>query len=193
MMDELRERVATLDEFELTKVRRLTAAGTGSRNDVEYAVNGMLGALGLLLFFVAFITARSLSARKEALARSDQLARRKKAMFDGSVDPTLLLDAKGNILRMNPSVVRLFGYSEKDLIGKHNMVPMDDEYTHEQSQAWLMSVGEAGVHGAGKRQEFTGLRKDGTTFETEVAISRLHHRSYHVLRSFPGRRDVMAT
>ena len=34
-------------------------------------------------------------------------------------------------------------------------------------------MGKAGVDGAGRRQEFTGRRADGTRFETEVVISRV--------------------
>ncbi|MEO1969410.1 MAG: PAS domain-containing protein [Sphingomonadaceae bacterium] len=47
-------------------------------------------------------------------------------MFEGVVDPTLLLDTNGQILRMNPSVMRLFGYEESERLGRHNIVHMAD-------------------------------------------------------------------
>lgn len=172
LMLELRQEIAALDDVELAKVRSLAAAGVGSRNFVERTVEGLFILLAVLLVAVAFVTRRTMNARREALARAHRLALRQKAMFEGAVDPMLLLDAEGRILRMNPSVERMFGFSEDELLGKHNMVLMADDFTAAQSQAWLATIREAGAHGAGKRQEFTGLRKDGTTFETEVAISR---------------------
>ena len=87
-------------------------------------VAGLAAALKLL--FVAIVTARSMDSRSEALVRSNRLAMRQKAMFEGVVDPTLLLDTNGQILRMNPSVMRLFGYEESERLGRHNMVHMAD-------------------------------------------------------------------
>jgi len=103
----------------------------------------------------------------------ERLSERQAAMFDGGVDGMLLLDGSGYILRMNPSVVRMFGYDSAELIGQHNTELMNDPFDLEASQAWLDQVGKAGIDGAGRRHEFVGRRKDGTTFATEVAVSRV--------------------
>ncbi|MBD3774144.1 MAG: CHASE3 domain-containing protein [Rhodobacteraceae bacterium] len=172
LMDDIRDRIARIDRTALDKIQGLSAAVTGSRAGVEKAVTTLMIGLGLLLLVVAVVTGRSLHQRREALARVKRLADRQKAMFEGAVDPMLLLDSEGRILRMNPSVSRMFGYEEHELLHRHNTVLMESRFTLEQSMAWLASVGEAGAHGAGRRQEFTGRCKDGSTFETEIAISR---------------------
>ena len=171
-MDQIRQQIAALDQAEFQTIEGLTVARASARDRIENFITILIVALTLFLLVIAIVTNRSIQLRRAALARSTRLAHRQKAMFDGAVDPMLLLDAHGYILRMNPSVSRLFGYSEEDLIGRHNTALMTDEFTPRQSQAWLDTVGEAGIHGAGRRQEFCGRRKDGTTFDTEVAISR---------------------
>ena len=173
LMDRMRAEIADLDRIETARLKALTAAGSGSRDQIERTVMTLLIGLAVLLALVTLLVNASIRARREALDRAERLGERNNAMFEGAVDGMLLLDETGQIVRMNPSISRMFGYEDEELIGRHNMFLMADEFTDEQSHAWLSSVGAAGTHGAGRRYEFTGCRKDGTTFETEVAISRL--------------------
>ena len=173
LMDSIRAEIAKLDSIESNRLNNLNAAGAAGRTGIQRLLNGFL--IGILLAFgmAGYLIDRSIRERRAALDRSTRLAERQRAMFDGAVDGMLYLDGSGRILRLNPSIVRMFGYPEGDLLGKHNMFLMADDYSLEQSERWLASVGEAGVDGAGRRQEFTGLRADGSTFETEVAISQV--------------------
>ena len=45
--------------------------------------------------------------------------------IDGAVDGMLWLDGAGHILRMNPSISRMFGYAEEQMLGQHNLVLME--------------------------------------------------------------------
>ena len=173
IMDAIRTRIARLDRIEANRLERLTLAGSGPRELIENTVTAILVGLAILLAAVTFIVGRSIHYRRVALQRARSLAERQRAMFDGAVDGMLQLDEKGHILHMNPSISRMFGYSAKDLVGHHNLILMAEQYTLADSQAWLASVGAAGEHGAGRRQEFIGRRIDGTTFDTELAISRV--------------------
>lgn len=172
LMDAIRTDIAAMDAAESARLSVLTRAGTAT-NDIERAVNLLLIGLTVLLALVAVVVARSIRQRRRALLRAELLAKRQKVMFDGAVDGFLWLDDQGRILRINPSICRMFGYDEHDLIGQHNMFLMKEKFSMEQSLAWLRTVGEAGVHGAGKRFEFIGKRADGSIFETEIAISRV--------------------
>ncbi|MBX7497006.1 CHASE3 domain-containing protein [Qipengyuania sp. 6B39] len=174
LMDEIRRELADLDAHEAAKLAQLTERSSASRAMLERSVTAMLIGLALLLAMVTMIVNRSFRMRSEAMDRAERLSDRQKALFAGTVDGVMLLDGRGRILRMNPSVSRIFGYSEEELLGQHNMVLLETPYSMEQSMAWLQSVGVAGKHGAGRRQEFTGKRSDGTTFDTEVAISMIH-------------------
>jgi PAS domain S-box-containing protein len=172
-MDDVRQSIAALDSLERDHLEAVSRAGAGARADVERIITALLIALALLLAIIALVVGRAARERSEALFRARRLSERETALFHGAVDGMLLLDGDGNILRLNPSIVRMFGYTEAELIGRHNTELMDDPFDMATSQAWLDRVGQAGIHGAGRRQEFTGKRRDGSTFATEVAISRV--------------------
>ncbi|WP_052761876.1 ATP-binding protein [Aurantiacibacter luteus] len=172
-MDQIRRAIAQLQVAETAQLHEVTSRGTGSRNDVERTVTLLLAGVAVLLAFVTLLVSNSARQRRRALERAEHFAERQRAMFDGAVDGMLWLDARGNVLRMNPSISRMFGYSEAEVIGRHNLMLMHHRFSMTQSLAWLESVGEAGADGAGRRQEFTGKRADGSTFETEIAISRV--------------------
>ena len=173
LMDSIRDEIATLDTGEDARLARLTAASKESRDVLERNITFTLVGLALLLLGVTLIVNRTIRQRSEAFDRAKRLGDRQKAMFDGAVDGMLQLDAEGNIMLTNPSISRMFGYSQKDVLGKHNMFLMENDYSLDESRAWLATVGAAGTHGAGRRQEFMGKRADGSLFETEVAISRV--------------------
>jgi PAS domain S-box-containing protein len=172
-MDAIRVQIDELDAIEIGHLDAVVRNDQGLSRHIERIVSLVLTALALLLAIVAGVVARSIRQRSEALARVRLLSERQAAMFDGGVDGMMLLDARGYILRLNPSVIRMFGYSSEELIGQHNTELMDVPFDLETSQAWLDQVGKAGLDGAGRRHEFIGRRKDGTTFATEVAVSRV--------------------
>lgn len=172
VMDEIRAAIARLDEAEAQTLSRLETESEAKRENVEQLIALVLIGIAVLLIAATLLIGRTTAQRRTALVSAKQVAEQEKAMFDGAVDGMLLLDARGGIIRANPSVERMFGYSAHDLIGRSNMFLMADPFSDQQSLAWLARVGRAGADGAGKRQEFLGKRANGTTFETEVAISR---------------------
>ena len=172
LMDAIRQEVTRLDRLEQGKLSAITRSRDKSRGRVERTTYGLFAAFSLLLVAVALITLRSIQERQRQIARAKDLTDRHLAILNGAVDGMLLLDEQGNICELNPSIERLFGYTEDELIGRHNTFLMAAPPAMADSMAWLKSVGSAGRRGAGKREEFTGLRKDGSIFETDVAISR---------------------
>ncbi|MFB0613079.1 ATP-binding protein [Aurantiacibacter poecillastricola] len=175
-MDAIRSLIAEIDAQEAAALSSLTVSGAASRRDVERSVSLLLVGIAVSLAIASLLIFTSTRQRREALEQVNRLAKRQKAMFDSAVDGMLWLDARGDILRMNPSISRMFGYTEAELVGRNNLVLMHTEYSQAESQAWLATVGTAGENGAGRRQEFTGRRSDGASFETEVAISRVASR-----------------
>ena len=173
MMDRMRAQITALDQIEMQRLVQVSTDGAGSRETVERKVMLLLAGLGVMMILLTLLVSASQRAKSAALERAKRLGERNSAMFEGAVDGMLLLDEHGTIIRINPSISRMFGYDAAELVGQHNMFLMADEFSTEESRAWLGSVGAAGAHGAGKRHEFIGKRKDGSIFETEVAISRL--------------------
>ncbi len=180
LMDSIRQEITHLDGLEQDKLSAITWSRDISRRRVERTTYGLFAAFTLLLAAVGIIIVRSIQERQRQIARAKDLTDRHLAILNGAVDGMLLLDEQGDICELNPSIQRLFGYTEDELIGRHNTFLMADPPTMADSMAWLKSVGSAGRRGAGRREEFTGLRKDGVTFETDVAISRFQSGSEHL-------------
>lgn len=172
LMDEIRQAIARLDQAESQTLLQLETQSETKRQNVERLIALVLIGIAVLLIAATLLIGRTTAQRRAALVVAKQVAEQEKAMFDGAVDGMLVLDAQGGILRANPSIERMFGYSAKELSGRSNMFLMAEPFSDQQSLAWLARVGRAGADGAGRRQEFLGKRANGTTFETEVAISR---------------------
>ncbi len=173
LMDDIRAEVGRLDAIERAHLSLTTKSRDRSRERIEATTYLLLAAFSLLLALVAIVTGRAIRERQREFARANMLAERNRVILNGTVDGLLLLDHDGFIQGINPSIERLFDFDEAQLVGKHNTYLMASPPKLEDSVAWLHSVGSAGVSGAGRQMEFTGRRRDGTTFETDVAISRI--------------------
>lgn len=172
LMDAIRSEVTRLDALEQARLASISQSRDQSRRRVERTTYALLAAFSLLLVLTAIVTLRFIRERQQQIERANDLNERHLAILNGAVDGMLLLDDQGTIRELNPSIERLFGYREDELIGRHNTFLMADPPSMADSMIWLRSVGSAGVKGAGRRNEFTGRRKDGSVFETDVAISR---------------------
>lgn len=171
LMDAIRGEIKSI---EAVLDRRSEALGRASGNtilNIQYGFTMLLVAIAILLVFLTLMVSRSARENVRALAQTKQLAAQLNAMFDGAGDGMLLLDERGHILRINSSIERMYGYSKDELYGRHITLLIAETFTPAQSQAWLVLVGKAGAAGSGRKQEFIGKRANGSTFETEVAIS----------------------
>ena len=106
------------------------------------------------------ITARKLA--EEALRTSEE---RIKAII---VDGILTLDRTGRIVSTNPAAERIFGYTDKELVGREfdTLLYSEDVSLYHNYMEILKSESTADL-------EFRGRRRDGSTFTLNVAISEL--------------------
>jgi len=83
------------------------------------------------------------------------------------------IDTKGLILSFNRAAQRIFGYSEQEILGKNvsMLMPQPHRDRHDGYLSRYMQTGVA--HVIGKTQELQGLRKDGTAFPMDLAISEV--------------------
>ena len=85
-------------------------------------------------------------------------------------DAVVLADRNESILFWNQAAARLFGYTEKEVIGQPLMLLMPHRY-REAHQAGMMRLGTTGETRVMERTvELHGLRKDGTEFPLELSI-----------------------
>ena len=95
------------------------------------------------------------------------------SILDTAVDSIITIDARGVIESVNKATTERFGYEEAELIGQNVRVLMPSEYA-EQHDGFLKSyldTGRAKIIGIGR--EVPCLRKDGTTFPGDLAVSEI--------------------
>ena len=123
-------------------------------------------------------TIRTDAKRRETKNALEESEARSTAVLNSTLDAVITTDDEGTIESMNPSTESLFGYKASELIGRNvsMLMPEPDRSRHGSYMRRYLDTGEAKIIGIGR--ETTALRKDGSRFPIELAISEL---------SVPGR------
>lgn len=94
-----------------------------------------------------------------------------RAVVETAVDGILTIDPVGTIITANPAIERIFGYKPESLIGQNVRLLMPAPY-HEEHDQYLANYRETGTRKIiGIGREVQGLRKDGTVFPIDLAVS----------------------
>ena len=118
---------------------------------------------------------RDLTEKKENEKQlSDNLAKLS-AFLETAVDSIISIDEFGTILSFNPSAERVLGYSSQEIIGKNvrSLMPSPFREQHDGYLSNYLDTGIAKIIGTGR--EVVVLRKDGTEFPADLAISEIRH------------------
>ncbi len=112
--------------------------------------------------------------RRKALERQAEARRaRLQAILDGVVDAIVTVDRQGRIQQWSAGAERIFGYAPEEIVGQsvtRLMPPLHGDQHAHYVDAYL-ATGFAKI--IGKGQELTGIRKDGSEFPLELAVSRV--------------------
>jgi two-component system, chemotaxis family, CheB/CheR fusion protein len=111
---------------------------------------------------------------EEALRENES---RLSAIVETAADAIITIDERGIIDSINPATVRLFGYTQEELIGRNIKLLMPPPYCdeHDGYLARYLKTGEAKIIGIGR--EVKGRRKDGSIFPVDLAISEIQDRT----------------
>ena len=133
-------------------------------------------------------------ALERARERLDDRNARLHAILDTAVDGIITIDETGIIESVNAATQHIFGYSANELVGQNIKLLMPEPY-REQHNGYLaryMDTGKARIIGIGREAE--GLRKDGTRFPIDLAISEFQIRGKRLftsmVRDISDRRDA---
>ncbi len=92
-----------------------------------------------------------------------------------AADAIISINRKGIIETINAAAERMFGYAPDELLGKNVSVLMPQPHMsrHDGYISRYIATGEARIIGVGR--EMTAMRKDGTMFPVELAVSEIDH------------------
>ena len=139
------------------------------------AAGGVL--IDILLFsIIASIARRQRQAKALALTMTDEIragAERMQAIVGNVIDGIITIDEHGMIESFNAAAERIFGYRAAETVGINISMLMPEPY-HSQHDSYLsryMAGGAARIISIGREVE--GLRKDGSIFPMDLAVSEL--------------------
>ncbi len=90
------------------------------------------------------------------------------------VDGVITINDKGIILSVNPEAEKIFGFFSHEMCGRNVSMLMPESYArkHDQYIKTYLETGKA--HIIGVSREVEGLKKDGTQFPMDLAVSEFH-------------------
>ena len=122
---------------------------------------------------------------------------RHRAIVEVAFDCIIMIDGRGIVTEFNPAAERTFGYSRAEAIGRELaelIVPPQLREAHRQALARYVASGEGTM--IGKLLEMTAVRKDGTEFPVDLAISPVLWEGplmmTGVIRDISGRKEAEA-
>ena len=83
------------------------------------------------------------------------------------------IDIQGHILSFNRAAQRIFGFGEDEVLGKNvsMLMPSPHRENHDGYLERYLQTGQAQI--IGKTRELQGMRKDGTVFTMDLAVSEV--------------------
>ncbi len=112
--------------------------------------------------------------RKRAEIDAGRNERLLRTVIESVADGIITIDGKGNIQSFNFSAEKIFGYSEKIVIGQNvkMLMPERDAHDHNTHLAKYKGVGASPI--INERRDLLGLRQDGTTFPMEICVTEMN-------------------
>lgn len=153
----------------LNQAREFTAVrkdGTLFPCEITVSLAPMAGQEPLVVGFIRDITQRQRD--REALQANEA---RLRALLAAPLDPTLTIDVFGTIHAAGDAFEHVFGWKPAELIGKNVKMLMPEPY-HSEHDEYLANYRRTGkTYIIGRVRVFRGVRKDGSEFPCEIAVS----------------------
>ncbi|OZY85682.1 PAS domain-containing sensor histidine kinase [Cellvibrio mixtus] len=105
------------------------------------------------------------------ITRRKQLEERLSAVIDASPYGQLLVDDKGIIQLINPSLLALFGYEKTELLGKSMDILLPERYREGHQKLRDGYAQKPSLRAMGLGRDLTGRHKNGTEIPIEIGLS----------------------
>ena len=106
------------------------------------------------------------------------------AIIETAIDGIITIDNRGRIESLNPSALKLFGYTIEEVVGQNIkiLMPEPDQGHHDAYIERYQHTGEKRIIGKGR--EVKGLKKDGSTFPFRLAVSEVQYEDRVIYTGF---------
>jgi len=111
------------------------------------------------------------SERTKELMGSEQRIR---AIIDNAADGIIVMSSRGIVQSFSPAAEKMFGYTQSEVIGQNikMLMPEPTRSEHDSYLKYYLDRDESRV--VGKQREVVGRRKNGETFNIDLAVSELN-------------------
>ena len=111
--------------------------------------------------------------RDQILTTLEEAASHYKAILETTVDAIITIDIQGIVQTFNAAAEKIFGYRAEEVIGNNVNMLMPEPYQseHDGYIGRYLETGTPKIIGTGR--QVTGLRKDGTEFPMDLAVSEV--------------------
>lgn len=173
------------------------------RYDLTVLEEALVASLALILLALPalhFALLRPLRAQVEERQGAERALRESldwnQGILDAAFEGILITDERAVIEQANPAAARIFGYGREELVGQrlNMLIPEPERSQHDRYLSNYVHKGKTRI--IGRDREIRGLRKDGTVFPIEIAITELwsggRRHFVGVLRDITARKQAEA-
>lgn len=118
----------------------------------------------------------NMNEREQALNTIKELEEQTNSILDSVVDTVVLVNTDGEVIRANTAFEAMFGIRKDDMVGQNIKKIMPERYKKFHDEGVLQRVINTDFSRSrivGNRVEFEALRKDGSEFPIELAVTTL--------------------
>ncbi len=138
----------------------------------------------ITLFLIAFVSGISILYKyKDASARAVESERLQNAITNTAIDGIVTVNSEGIIIRINPAVTRILGWSEQELIGGSalKIVPPEKRHLYDDN-FFKVESGEKVRQLVGESRDVHALHKDGglVPIRLGVGVTTFHGKHFFV-------------
>ncbi|QJE74428.1 PAS domain S-box protein [Aerophototrophica crusticola] len=140
---------------------------------------------------------RDVSDEAAASLKLRQSEARARSILESALDCIISVDSDGLVQEFNPAAERTFGWSRAEAMGRNMgelIIPTHLRAAHDRGMARLKETGEHRL--LGRRMELEAMRRDGTVFPVELAITEVAlgpgRRYTAYIRDITGQRQAKA-
>ena len=153
----------------------LVAGWDGSEGDLTKTVSSVNRLLDLDLAIIHLSYQTEFIKRQETSKALKVSEERLRAIVNTCVDAIISIREDGVIETFNPAAEQMFGYTRREAIGRNVNILMPSPYREEHDEYIqnYFQTGQAKIIGIGR--EVFALRKDGSMFPIELAVSQIDH------------------